>query len=174
MIRFIYNLFWPIGLLFFMPGYLAKMIRRGGYREKFGQRLGFYDGELRVRPSKQRSTWLHAVSVGEVNVALKLANALRMLDPDLRCVLTTTTTTGFALAFWLRPRFGPISPLKRTHVAFRLRWSTRDCPRTLSEDIGSFDFLSRRPSGFWTWFAYQKRKMPIAGPRSVFRAIESV
>ncbi len=96
-----------------MPGYLAKMIRRGGYREKFGQRLGFYDRELRVRPSKQRSTWLHAVSVGEVNVALKLANALRTLEPDLRCVLTTTTTTGFALACknalpWIEVMYTPL------------------------------------------------------------------
>ena len=105
MIRFIYNLFWPIGLLFFLPGYLAKMIRRGGYREKFGQRLGVYDRELRARLSKQRSTWLHAVSVGEVNVALKLANALRKLESDLRCVLTTTTTTGFALARKNAPRW---------------------------------------------------------------------
>ncbi len=98
MIRFIYNLLWPIGLLFFLPGYFVKMVRRGGYREKFGQRLGIYDHELRVRLSRQRSTWLHAVSVGEVNIALKLANALRALEPDLHCVLTTTTTTGFALA----------------------------------------------------------------------------
>src|SRR5437899_807023 len=75
-----------------------KMVRRGGYREKFGQRLGIYDRELRIRLSKQRSTWLHAVSVGEVNIALKLASALRALEPDLQCVLTTTTTTGFALA----------------------------------------------------------------------------
>jgi 3-deoxy-D-manno-octulosonic-acid transferase len=97
-IRFVYNLFWPIGLLFFLPGYFVKMIRRGGYREKFGQRLGIYDGELRVHLSKRESTWLHAVSVGEVNIALKLAHALRAFEPDLRCVLTTTTTTGFALA----------------------------------------------------------------------------
>src|SRR6266487_278149 len=113
MIRFIYNLFWPIGLLFFLPGYLAKMIRRGGYREKFGQRLGFYDRELCVRLSKQRSTWLHAVSVGEVNVALKLTNALRTLEPDLRCVLTTTTTTGFAMACknalpWIEVMYTPL------------------------------------------------------------------
>src|SRR6266511_5212127 len=105
MIRFVYNLFWPIGLLFFLPGYLAKMIRRGGCREIIGKRLGFYDRDLRVRPSKQRSTWLHAVSVGEVNVALKLANALRALEPDLRCVLTTTTTTGFTLARKNAPRW---------------------------------------------------------------------
>src|SRR5437660_8534792 len=98
MIRLIYNLFWPIGLLFFLPGYFKKMSRRGGYREKFGQRLGIYCRELRDCLSKQRSTWLHAVSVGEVNIALKLANALRALEPDLHCVLTTTTTTGFALA----------------------------------------------------------------------------
>ena len=116
MIRFIYNLFWPIGLLFFLPGYLVKMARRGGYREKFGQRLGVYDHEVRERLSagrEKRSTWLHAVSVGEVNIALKLANALRALDPDLRGVLTTTTTTGFALANknappWIEVMYTPL------------------------------------------------------------------
>src|SRR5213596_872956 len=112
-IRFIYNLFWPIGLLFFLPGYFMKMVRRGGYREKFGQRLGIYDRELRIRLSKQRSTWLHAVSVGEVNIALKLANTLRALEPDLHCVLTTTTTTGFALARktappWIEVMYTPL------------------------------------------------------------------
>jgi len=98
MIRFIYNLLWPLGLLFFLPGYLVKMVQRGGYSEKFGQRLGIYDHELRARLAQQRSTWLHAVSVGEVMIALKLAQQLRTLEPDLRCVLTTATTTGFALA----------------------------------------------------------------------------
>jgi len=102
-IRFLYNLLWPIGLLFFLPGYFRKMIRRGGYREKFGQRLSIYDQGVRTRLSEQRSTWLHAVSVGEVNIALKLARALRALEPDLRCVLTTTTTTGFALANQIVP-----------------------------------------------------------------------
>jgi 3-deoxy-D-manno-octulosonic-acid transferase len=113
MIRLIYNLFWPVGLLFFLPGYLAKMFRRGGYREKFGQRLGLYDRQLHARLSKQRLTWLHAVSVGEVNVALKLANALRTLEPDLHCALTTTTTTGFALAHknapsWIEVMYTPL------------------------------------------------------------------
>ena len=113
MIRFIYNLFWPLGLLIFLPGYFAKMIRRGGYREKFGQRLGIYDDEVRNRLSNQRSTWLHAVSVGEVNIALKLANALRALELDLHCVLTTTTTTGFALArktapSWIEVMYTPL------------------------------------------------------------------
>ncbi len=116
MIRFLYNLFWPIGLLFFLPGYLVKMARRGGYREKFGQRFGIYDHEVQERLAVSRgkgSTWLHAVSVGEVNIALKLAKALRSLDPDWHAVLTTTTTTGFALANknappWIEVMYTPL------------------------------------------------------------------
>src|SRR2546421_12955738 len=98
MIRFIYNLFWPIGLLFFLPSYLVKMIRRGGYGEKFGQRLGIYDCEVCVRLSKQKPTWLQAVSGGEGNVALKLANSLGPVGPAFHSVPTTATTPSFALA----------------------------------------------------------------------------
>jgi 3-deoxy-D-manno-octulosonic-acid transferase len=112
-IRFIYNLFWPVGLLFFLPGYLMKMVRRGGYRKKFGQRLGIYDSVLRARLTGKKWIWLHAVSVGEVMIALKLAQQLRTLEPDLPCVLTTTTTTGFALANknardWIEVMYTPL------------------------------------------------------------------
>ena len=124
MIRVIYNLLWPLGLLFFLPGYLMKMFRRGGYREKFGQRLGIYGIDVRARLVKQRSTWLHAVSVGEVTVALKLASALRAVEPDLHCVLTTTTTTGFALAnrnasSWIEVMYAPLDfwPIMRRAFA---------------------------------------------------------
>jgi 3-deoxy-D-manno-octulosonic-acid transferase len=112
-IRFIYNLLWPLGLLVFLPGYLLKMFRRGNYRRKFGQRLGIYGRDVRARLRHQRSTWLHAVSVGEVGVALKLANELRRLQPDIFFVLTTTTTTGFALAEqvapdWIEVMYNPL------------------------------------------------------------------
>jgi 3-deoxy-D-manno-octulosonic-acid transferase len=130
MIRSIYNLFWPIGLLFFFPGYVVKMIRRGGYREKFGQRLGIYDQQLRVRLSKQKSTWLHAVSVGEVNIALKVARALQALEPDLHSVLTTTTTTGFALANknappWIEVVYTPVDYWPIMRRAFSVIRPTR-------------------------------------------------
>lgn len=113
MIRLIYNLLWPLGLLFFLPGYLVKMFRRGGYREKFGQRLGIYDRQLRARLHWRKSIWLHAVSVGEVTIALKLAHELRAIKPDADCVLTTTTTTGFAFANknapdWMEIMYAPL------------------------------------------------------------------
>jgi 3-deoxy-D-manno-octulosonic-acid transferase len=129
MIRLLYNLLFPLVLLLFLPRYVVKMLRRGNYRDKFGQRLGFYDAETRARLSPG-ATWLHAVSVGEVMIALKLALRMKEREPALRAALTTTTTTGFALAqkqapdwievlytpldFWpiMRRAFGVIQPTR--------------------------------------------------------------
>ncbi|HEY3663833.1 MAG TPA: glycosyltransferase N-terminal domain-containing protein [Chthoniobacterales bacterium] len=97
MIRFLYNLLFPLALVIFLPGYVVKMLRRGNYRDKFWQRLGFYDAETRARLTAG-VTWLHAVSVGEVMIALKLAAEMKKQEPALRVALTTTTTTGRALA----------------------------------------------------------------------------
>jgi 3-deoxy-D-manno-octulosonic-acid transferase len=125
MIRLIYNLLWPLGLLLFLPSYLAKMFRRGGYRKDFGQRLGFYSSEWRRRLHRKSLTWIHAVSVGEVVIALKLAEQLRTLRPDLKCVLTTTTTTGHALAqksapSWMDVLYAPLDFWPVMRWAFRV------------------------------------------------------
>src|SRR2546421_4217135 len=124
MIRFIYNLLWPLGLLFFLPAYLVKMFRRGGYRDKFGQRFGNYDAHLRARLYWKNPIWLHAVSVGEVRIALKLARQIRILKPSVHCVLTTTTTTGFAFANqnapdWVEVMYSPLDfwPIMRRAFA---------------------------------------------------------
>ncbi|MDB6147246.1 MAG: hypothetical protein JWO45_910 [Spartobacteria bacterium] len=98
MIRLLYNLLWPFGLLFFLPGYLVKMFRRGGYRANFEQRFAFYDRNLRRRLREQPPIWLHAVSVGEIIIALKLARAIRTSEPEAPLLLSTTTTTGFGFA----------------------------------------------------------------------------
>ena len=113
MIRLLYNLLFPLGLLFFLPGYILKMRRRGNYRRNFGQRFGLYRDEIRVRLAEQETTWIHAVSVGEVAIALKLAAKLHDLEAGFRCVLTTTTTTGFAVAEkqaadWMQVMYNPL------------------------------------------------------------------
>jgi 3-deoxy-D-manno-octulosonic-acid transferase len=125
MTRLIYNLLWPIGLLLFLPSYLAKMFRRGGYRENFGQRLSFYSTEYRQLSHERNPTWIHAVSVGEVVIALRLAEQLRALQPNLNCVLTTTTTTGHALARksapnWMDVLYAPLDFWPIMHRAFRV------------------------------------------------------
>lgn len=123
MIRLIYNLLFPIGLVLFMPGYLLKMRRRGNYRRNFGQRFGVYAADVHRPRSGGMTTWIHAVSVGEVAIALKLARKLRDLEPALQCVLTTTTTTGFAFAEkeapqWMRVMYNPLDFLPIVWRAF--------------------------------------------------------
>ncbi len=97
--RWLYNLLFPLVFLLSLPAYLRRMIRRGNYRRNFGQRFGLYSNEVRARlddgPARM---WLQAVSVGEMMVALKLIDALRERQPGLPLILSTTTTTGYALA----------------------------------------------------------------------------
>ncbi|HET9419010.1 MAG TPA: glycosyltransferase N-terminal domain-containing protein [Chthoniobacterales bacterium] len=113
MIRFLYNLLWPLGFIFFLPGYLAKMFRRGDYRANFGQRLGIYDVDVVRRLTNRKPIWVHAVSVGEVGIASKLIGAVRELNANAEFVLTTTTTTGFAVATnnapaWIEVLYAPL------------------------------------------------------------------
>lgn len=124
MIRFLYNLLWPIGLLFFLPNYLGKMFRRGGYRDGFGGRLGFYPRAFTQENREHPPTWIHAVSVGETAIALKLARELRVSRPELRCVLTVTTTTAHAIALraaepWMRVIYSPLDFYPIMRRAFR-------------------------------------------------------
>ena len=111
-VRFFYNLLFPIVLLVLLPGFLLRMTRRGNYRHKFGQRFGIYSAGVREKLAGMNRVWVHAVSVGEVNIALKLIQSLREEDPELAFVLSTTTSTGFKLAVsrksaWLEPIYSP-------------------------------------------------------------------
>ena len=89
------------------------MVRRGGYREKFGQRLGIYDHDTACAPVEAKIDMVARSERRRSKCRAKLANALRTLEPDLRCVLTTTTTTGFALARknapqWIEVMYTPL------------------------------------------------------------------
>ena len=112
-VRFLYNVVFPMAVLLMLPSFLMRMIRRGKYRHKFGQRFGIYSPGVREKISGTGRVWLHAVSVGEVNIALKLIQALRDADPSLVFILSTTTSTGFKLAAsrkspWLEPIYNPL------------------------------------------------------------------
>ena len=124
-VRFLYNLLFPVAVLLMLPGFLVRMIRRGKYRHKFGQRFGIYSPGVREKIADTGRIWIHAVSVGEVNIALKLIQALRDADSSLAFVLSTTTSTGFKLAAsrkstWLEPIYNPLDFLPVARRAVRL------------------------------------------------------
>lgn len=67
-------------------------LREPSYRQGLTQRFGF--GATVAAPS----IWVHAVSVGEVQAAASLVQALRARYPDIPLTLTTVTPTGAARA----------------------------------------------------------------------------
>ncbi|MGQ0799370.1 MAG: lipid IV(A) 3-deoxy-D-manno-octulosonic acid transferase [Pseudomarimonas sp.] len=75
------------------PVILYRLATRGlkmpGYYGRWRERFGFFP-----RPNFKGSLWVHAVSVGEVNAAAPLIDALRMRYADRPCVVTTVTPTG--------------------------------------------------------------------------------
>ena len=98
MIWFLYNGLFLVGFTLLLPHFLWRMVRRGGYRRGFAQRLGWYDPVTRRALAQPGRIWIHAVSVGELFVAFQFMRALRAADPGARFVVTTTTSTGHAIA----------------------------------------------------------------------------
>lgn len=95
---FLLQLLFAIGFLLSLPFYLLKMLRRGNFARGFWQRFGIYSAELRREVGDGGFVWIQAVSVGETRVALLLIERLRRRWPDLRVALSTTTSTGQAVA----------------------------------------------------------------------------
>ena len=124
-IRFFYNLLFPLVLLAMLPAFILRMVRRGQYRHKFWQRFAIYSPGVRAKIADTGRLWIHAVSVGEVNIALKLIHEFRAAEPDASFVLSTTTSTGFKLAAtrktsWLEPIYNPLDFLPIARRAVRL------------------------------------------------------
>lgn len=65
--------------------------RQPAYFERWSERYAGFGP-----PREGRVLWLHAVSVGEVNAAIPLVDALLARRPDLRLLVTTITPTGSA------------------------------------------------------------------------------
>ena len=95
---FLYNILFSVGFLLMLPRFVYRMWRRGGYRRGFMQRLGLYPRSTVGRIRDRHRVWVHAVSVGEVYVALRFIRAMREERPDLAFVLTTNTSTGHRVA----------------------------------------------------------------------------
>ena len=121
--RLLYNILFPIFLLIASPFYFWKLVRRGNWTEGFAQRFGFY-GKLGQEIRGERVLWLHAVSVGEANLAVELVEELRKEFVDWRYVVSTTTTTGMGvlrsrLPDGARAIYYPIDWLPFVKSAFR-------------------------------------------------------
>jgi 3-deoxy-D-manno-octulosonic-acid transferase len=89
------NLIYGLLLLLLLPYFVYMSIRKGKYREGLGAK---FFGLVPVREGDRPCIWLHAVSVGEVNLLAPLMAEIEGRLPGWQCAISTTTMTGFALA----------------------------------------------------------------------------
>ena len=106
----LYNLLFAAVYPFLLPGFLIRMLRRGGYAARMGDRFALYpeglfgkgralyDSHKDFRRKTGDFVWIHAVSVGEVQVAGQLMREWRKVEPDVRFCFSTTSSTGWKMA----------------------------------------------------------------------------
>jgi len=93
--RYVLNAVYLILVLVFSPWLLYAVLFQGKYRQGWAQK-GWGQVPLRTQPGP--CVWLHAVSVGEVNLLEPLLKRIAQQHPDWQCVISTTTRTGYELA----------------------------------------------------------------------------
>lgn len=95
----VYNLLFAIAFPLMLPGFLLRMLRRGGYRARMLDRFGLYPKPVAAAFAQGGDfVWVHAVSVGEVQVAGQLMREWRAAEPDVRFCFSTTSSTGWQMA----------------------------------------------------------------------------
>ena len=92
--RTLYNILFTIFFVLSSPYYFIRLRRRGNWRPGFRERFGHYHAGLKQALTNRHVIWIHAVSVGEVNLCTQLIHALEPRVPNIKIVVSTTTTTG--------------------------------------------------------------------------------
>jgi len=98
MIWVVYNVLFAIGYSLMLPYFIFRMVRRGGYLKGFLERLCVFDAAAAAKIRERPRIWIHAVSVGEIMVALRFIDEFRTQEPSVAFMLTTTTSTGHSIA----------------------------------------------------------------------------
>lgn len=88
---FIYSLLLGLGFLVLLPRFIVDAFRHGKYVAGFAERLG----SITPLASDGRSVvWIHCVSVGEVQAARPLVQAIKEQFPHHLIAISTITRTG--------------------------------------------------------------------------------
>ena len=126
----VYRLAAPFVTALLAPGFLRRLLKRGGYKAHFGQRFGHFTPAERERLRAHRWTWIRSISVGETLVAIKLAKALRAENPTLQIAISITTSTGYEVAAkeandWLFVFYNPVDTRSAVRRVLSLLRPTR-------------------------------------------------
>lgn len=109
-----------------LPWLLWQRLRHGKYREGWPAR---FLGKIPRRIGRARCLWLHAVSVGEVNLLAPVLARFERLHPDWECVISTTTQAGYALA---QKRYAPRMVF---YMPLDFTWAVRRAMRRIRPEL---------------------------------------
>ena len=124
--RYLLNLIY-IGLIAVaLPWLVYQAVRKGKYREGYGQK---FLGLVPRRTSRTKCVWLHAVSVGEVNLLAAILERIAGARPEWECVVSTTTMTGMALAKRKYPK------LTVFYCPLDFSWAVKTAIRRVRPDV---------------------------------------
>ena len=123
----LYNIFYPLFLLVSLPGFFIKMKRRGGALRDVWERLGFYSHPREQEP--QGCVYVHAVSVGEVFIALKWIRCWQATHSE-PIVLATSTATGLQMV-----RKAALPGVRALYSPVDLPCIVRGCMRRFSPKV---------------------------------------
>ena len=120
---FLLNGLYLVLLTFVSPWLILRRLRYGRYRRGWSDR---FFGQTKMAPESSSVVWLHAVSVGEVQVLRTLVEGLASQRPDLSLAISVSTDSGMELAEKLfskhRVFFTPLDfswSMRRTLLALR-------------------------------------------------------
>jgi len=125
-VSYLLNLCYLLLLLVASPWLLVSAVRKGKYREGYAAKLL---GLVPRRASGKTCIWLHAVSVGEVNLLAPLVREIGRRRPDWECVVSTTTMTGMALA---RKKYAGLSVF---YCPLDFSWAVAAAMRRIRPDV---------------------------------------
>ncbi|HEX4142954.1 MAG TPA: 3-deoxy-D-manno-octulosonic acid transferase [Pirellulales bacterium] len=128
-------------LLVALSPWLAwQSLRTGKYRQGLAAKLF---GLVPQRQSQAPCVWLHAVSVGEVNLLVPLVAEIGRTWPEWDCVISTTTRTGFALA---QSRFPGLTVF---YCPLDFSWAVRRAMRRIGPRLLVLAELELWPNLIW-------------------------
>lgn len=101
----LFNVIYGVALILVSPLVVYRMIRFGRYRQGIGEKLFGLSAATAnsIRGDSGDVIWLHAVSVGEVQLLPELARRLQLTRPDAVIAVSSSTDSGMAVA---RQHFG--------------------------------------------------------------------
>ncbi len=123
---YLLNLVYLITLILASPWLVYNAIRKGKYRQGWAAK---FLGRVPWRSRERTGIWLHAVSVGEVNLLQPLLAAIEEKHPDWECVISTTTRTGYELA---RQKYAPRSVF---YCPLDFSWAVRNALRRIHPQL---------------------------------------